>query len=385
MKTVYILGAGFSVEAGAPTQLNILREAFRLHEIDRNYFDERRFSLFTRFLKDQLNFSENTFLEVELEDIFTPLDRCLTDSSQFRGISLSQIMAVRESVFYVIGRTIQLVLDQTEKSKDYINKFANLLVKTSSQRTNYNYSNLDPVSVISTNWDILLDNSIQNEIEVGNYNAVVDYCCYISSRDELDHSIKPGLEKLGQGGFNVKLLKLHGSLNWLQCPRCARLYARFSRKDGIRNNIDKESCRHCDKNFPEEVKNHQLTSNLIMPTYAKDFSNPQYKIIWQNAGIEISEAEKIVFIGYSLPSADFEMRQLLSRMVRRNAKIEVVGFNKKIKEKTQVKAHWLKFFGEREVAFHFAGAKNYVEKIYRKKVKIGSINYSKTNSIIENK
>lgn len=363
MKTVYILGAGFSVEAGAPTQLKILPEAFRLHKLKPSNFDEERYSTFIKFLKEQLNFTESTFVHVELEDIFTPLDRCLADSSQFRGISLGQIMKVRESVFYVIGRTIQLVLNQTGKSKDYINQFARYLTEASSQRTNHNYGNIDPVSVISTNWDILLDNSIQRAILDEGHNAVVDYCCYISSRDELDHSIKPGLEKLGQGGFNVKLLKLHGSLNWLQCPRCARLYARFSRKDGIRNHIDKESCRHCDINFPEEENNHQLTSNLIMPTYAKDLSNPQYKIIWQNAGIEISEADKLVFIGYSLPSADFEMRQLLSRMTRKNAKIEVVGYSNDKDEKEMTKVHWTKFFGDRELTFHFKGAKNYVEAI----------------------
>lgn len=363
MKTVYILGAGFSVDAGAPTQLNILKEAFRLYGLNPSDFEKQRYSTFINFLKNQLNFSEDNFSHVELEDIFTPLDRCLTDSSQFRGISLSQIMEVRESVFYVIGRTIQLVLNQTNKSKEYINKFAKYLTSISSIRQNHNYGNTDPVSVISTNWDILLDNSIQRAIIDGGHDAVVDYCCYISSRDELDHSIKPGLEKLGQGGFNVKLLKLHGSLNWLQCPRCSRLYARFSRKDGIRNLVDKESCRHCDANFPEERNNHQLTSNLIMPTYAKDLSNPQYKIIWQNAGVEISEAEKLVFIGYSLPSADFEMRQLLSRMTRKTAKIEVVGFSNSQEEKEITKAHWLKFFGNRELSFLFDGAKNYVEHI----------------------
>ena len=31
MKTVYILGAGFSVEAGAPTQNKIISEAYRLY------------------------------------------------------------------------------------------------------------------------------------------------------------------------------------------------------------------------------------------------------------------------------------------------------------------------------------------------------------------
>lgn len=371
IKTVYILGAGFSVGAGAPVQANILPEAFRLYQQNSGYFDEERFATFVDFLKVQLNFSEEQLSQVELEDIFTPLDRCLTDSSQFRGISLGQIMKVRESVFYVIGRTIQVLLMQTEKSKQYINQFAKFLVDESSRRRNGNYGNVDPVSVISTNWDILLDNSIQQAIISGNHDAVVDYCCYISSRDEQDNSIKPGLEKLGQGGFNVKLLKLHGSLNWLQCPRCYRLYARFSRKDGIRNHIDQESCRHCDVNFPEERDNHQLGSNLIMPTYAKDLSNPQYKIIWQNAGIEIAEAHRLVFIGYSLPSADFEMRQLLSRMTRSDAKIEVVEYTEHLdaenrtNEERRIKNHWTKFFGNRELGFYFSGAAKYISEVIR--------------------
>jgi len=363
MKTVYIVGAGLSVEAGAPTQARLLPEAIRLHSEDANNYNCQRFSIFKDFLINQLGITENNLDQVELEDIFTPLDRCLTESSQFRGIGLDKIMAVREAVFHVVGRTIQLVLNETNRSKQYINDFARYLTNKSSVRAKHCYRSFDPVSVISTNWDILLDNSIHNSIVQSGHDAVVDYCCYISSRDEDDESIKPGLEKLGQGGFNVKLLKLHGSLNWLQCPRCMRLYARFSQKDGVLDYESRESCRHCDTNFPEEKNNHLLASNLIMPTYIKDLSNPQYKVIWQNAGIEIAEAEKIVFIGYSLPNADFEMRQLLSRMTRKKAKIEVVDFCGNQDDKELIKKHWSKFFGDRELTFSFGGAKAYIETL----------------------
>ena len=238
----------------------------------------------------------------------------------------------------------------------------------SSQRINGSYRQVDPVSVISTNWDILLDNSIYSYILEHGHDAVVDYCCYISSRDEQDESIKPGLEKLGQGGFNVKLLKLHGSLNWLQCPRCMRLYARFFRKDGVLDYSNLESCRHCDRNFPEERDNHKLASNLIMPTFIKDLTNPQYKIIWQNAGIEISEADKLVFIGYSLPNADFEMRQLLSRMTRKHALIEVVDFCDDQTMQEMKKAHWNNLFGQRNIEFHFKGASQYINTLVRQDI-----------------
>ncbi|MFT2092154.1 hypothetical protein [Paraglaciecola sp. 2405UD69-4] len=370
MKTVYILGAGFSVEAGAPTQAAIMKEAFRLYDRDPKIFKAEEFSLFKGFLQNQLNMPESYFPDIELEDIFTPLDRCLSDSSQFRGVSLDSIMKIREAVFYVVGRTIQFLLNETDKSKSYIDNFAGYLAKASSIRADSNYSKEDPVSVISANWDILLDNSIYQSIsEKTEYDAVVDYCCYISSKDEDDGSVKPGLEKLGQGGFNVKLLKLHGSLNWLQCPRCARLYARFSKKEAIHSFTKTSSCRHCDTNFSEEAGKHLLAPNLIMPTFIKDLSNPQYRIIWQNAGIELSEATKLVFIGYSLPSADFEMRQLLSRMTRKDAEIEVVDFcqyddnEKQSEARESIEKHWRKFFGKRDVSFHFDGAKSYINSI----------------------
>lgn len=363
MKTVYILGAGFSVDAGAPTQAKLMQETFRLFSKNPKKYDASKFSVFRNFLLDQLHIQEDKFCDVELEDIFTPLDRCLSESSQFRGIGLDKIMKVRESVFYVVGRTIQLLLNETTKSKDYIDRFAKYLTEKSSIRQKQQYRIKDPVSVISTNWDILLDNSIYKAIHDLNHDAVVDYCCYISSRDEQDESIKPGLEKLGQGGFNVKLIKLHGSLNWLQCPRCMRLYARFFRKMAIQNINDPGSCRHCDLNFPEETGKHLLASNLIMPTFIKDLSNPQYKIIWQNAGIEISEANKLVFIGYSLPNADFEMRQLLSRMTRKNAEIEIIGYSKDSNEQGNIRNHWIKFFGNRKIDFQFDGAESYIDNL----------------------
>lgn len=364
MKTVYVLGAGFSVEAGAPTQEAILRETFKISEADPTTFDHTRFEEFTSFLREQLHAADSEFSKIELEDIFTPLDRCLAESSQFRGISLDKIMKVRESAFYVIGRTIQVILNQTTNQKDYIDNFATHLTSLSSSRANTKYKKNDPVSVISTNWDILLDNSIYKSLNAtDHYDGVVDYCCYISSQGESDKTITPGLEKLGQGGFNVKLLKLHGSLNWLQCPRCARLYANFFEKEAMRSFDFSTSCRHCDKNFPEEMGRHRLTQNLIMPTYLKNLSNPQYRIIWQNAGIEISEAEKIVFIGYSLPQADFEMRQLLSRMTRKNAKIHVVDFLP-LEKQESLKMHWTKFFGRREISFSFDGAKAYINTLH---------------------
>ena len=124
------------------------------------------------------------------------------------------------------------------------------------------------------------------------------------------------------GGYNIKLLKLHGSMNWFQCPMCQRMYVRFGEEIEI---MKAAYCRHCRKNYGmSEINSIKLQSNLLLPTYLKNLSNIQIKLVWQNAAIELSEATRIVFIGYSLPSADFEIRQLLARMIRPDAEIQVV-------------------------------------------------------------
>jgi NAD-dependent SIR2 family protein deacetylase len=359
-KTVYILGAGFSKEALAPSQEELVSKIFEIHSQYPYEFTNGSVDKFKVFLKDTLLIPETLHNKIPLEDIFTPLDRCLADNISFRNLDIDQIKEIRGLIYYLIGKTLENLLRNSEKT--YIDNFAKHLVEKASKRLNHNYREVDNVSILSTNWDILLDNSLKQNIDNNYYKkAVVDYCCYISSYWENDESVKPGLEVLGQGGFNVKLLKLHGSLNWLQCPRCLRVYVDFHNKIAIGQYTDPVNCRHCDKHFGIQ-NSHKLSSNLIMPTFLKNLSNPQYKLIWQNAGIELSEAKRIVFIGYSLPQADFEMRQLLSRMVRPNAKIEVVDYG----EETQARIldtmnRYNVFFGDRKPRFFLKGAKHYLE------------------------
>ena len=159
-------------------------------------------------------------------------------------------------------------------------------------------------------------------------------------------SIKPGLLALGKGGYNIKYLKLHGSMNWLHCPLCQRLYVEFDEKIMMYNY--EFYCRHCNKNYNLRNANSiKLKGNLLLPTFLKDLSNIQIKLIWQNAGIELSEATEIVFMGYSLPAADFEIKQLLSRFVRKDAKIKVVLFPGDAVRIDEEKKRYEYFFGDR--------------------------------------
>jgi len=351
------------MDAGAPSQEKIIQKIFELHDSEPYIFDQGKVDEFKRFLTESLLIPLGFQSKIPLEDLFTPLDRCLLDNLAFRDLDLNGIKKIRETIYYLIGKALQHILRNNDKK--YIDKFAEHLIKNCRTRKDRNYREVDSVSVLTSNWDILLDTSIQNKIDISGDLAVVDYCCYISSYREHDERVKPGLEILGLGGYNIKVLKLHGSLNWLQCPKCQRVYVDLDDKIVVHQYQIHEKCRHCNKNYGHH-NSHELTSNIIMPTFLKNLSNPQYKLIWQNAGVELSEAKKIVFIGYSLPQADFEMRQLLSRMIRPNVEIEVVGFSKSPDRDVEFKnleERYKLFFGDRlKLPIYHLGAKRYVEE-----------------------
>jgi hypothetical protein len=68
-------------------------------------------------------------------------------------------------------------------------------------------------------------------------------------------------------------------------------------------------------------KNH-LAINIFRPpqTFIKDFSMLAAKSVWFNAGLDLAVAKRVVFVGCSLPLADYEFRNLLLKTAVRNKK-----------------------------------------------------------------
>lgn len=377
-KTVYILGAGFSMSSGAPSQAGLIEEILKLKT---SYDGPSKLKVkiwikqFEDFVKNGLCVSSDEIINYTLEDIYTPIDRSISDNISFRNYTPKRLAELRDSFNRLIILAVRNAIETNKKEKTTLEKFAKHIVKLGRERLDNEKT--DKVSVITTNWDIMLDNfthRIINEEKkpIGHkFSGVLDYCCYISSLDKNDDSIKPGLYAIGKGRYNVKILKLHGSLNWLQCPRCQRLYVKYYKNWNGGYIFSKKYCRHCEKNFNSEKEDANiLITNLIMPTFLKNLNNVQNKLIWQNAGIELSEASKVVFLGYSLPQADFEFKQLLSRMIPSDTKIEAVlrqsenPQNKNnLKEKQQTAGYrYQTFFSGRNIEVFYDGVEDYIDK-----------------------
>lgn len=361
-KTVYFLGAGFSADAGGPIQNQIIQFILD-NRFNREFTSEDILGAkteFVSFIEDTLQIPRDLWDSIALEDIFTPIDRSLSNGKSFKNFDIRELSVKREKFHLLMGAAIQYGVDYQHKSKNYIDNFASYINSIAKERLED--LKKDQIAIITTNWDILLDNSLNDlvrsfsvmeEDKGTNRLAVVDYCCYISSLVKNDEFIKPGLLALGRSGYNIKYLKLHGSMNWLHCPSCQRMYVKFGEKTML---APSPPCDHCHRNLKisEDDNAIKLKSNLLLPTFIKDLSNIQIQLVWQNAGIELAEASKVVLIGYSLPQADFEIRQLLSRCIPNQAEVEVVCYpfkgantEKSERDKESDRKWYKTFFGNR--------------------------------------
>ena len=106
---------------------------------------------------------------------------------------------------------------------------------------------------------------------------------------------------------------------------------------------------------------------MIMPTLLKEFRNIHLQQVWYKSSRELSFANKIVFVGYSFPLADFEIRYMLSKFLNPSCKIDIVLHEsdnpKKYGEKTQLSLpewRYKHFFGEDRCKFFYNGFLKYL-------------------------
>ncbi|MBI4244230.1 MAG: SIR2 family protein [Planctomycetes bacterium] len=158
-------------------------------------------------------------------------------------------------------------------------------------------------SIISTNYDILIDNALTKAIGL-NYGAKVRTT--ITGEFKISGLRRPGFYDVGisVNESDKLLLKIHGSLNWLYCPKCDEVditvYEKGAERtlDGSYYCFDKKcTCRY------EPL--------LITPTMFKNYENRFIKETWDYAEKELTNAENIVFVGYALKYEDYQIRCLL--------------------------------------------------------------------------
>jgi len=226
-----------------------------------------------------INVESNNVNFPTFEDCLGMLDLAYYMGKSFIGFNKEEIKKIRNALIFLIGYILHIELDEKERETNYHKKLVENL------RDN---DVLKETAFISLNYDLIIDNALMK------YKAV-------------DYGIDFKNKKRPKSG-GIKLLKIHGSLNWLYCPKCHSVKITPKIKSAFRLlalNIALNFglvCRSC---------NTPLETIIIPPTFYKDFSNKFIKKVFLEAYKVLTEAEKIFICGYSLPDADTHFRYLL--------------------------------------------------------------------------
>lgn len=293
-----IVGAGLSTEAGLPST----------DELSAQFLDtppngavppqvEREISRhLKRFWESVFRFTNGK--KPHLEDHFTVIDLA-ANTGHHLGPSYSprRLRAIRR---FSIHRAFQ-ILDLTYQPSETIK----YLIATLQKRAT--------LSIVSVNWDIVIENHFRALRHTYDYGPTVE----------------PLFNHFENQQASVPLSKLHGSANWVYCDSCRTLFSglpgggkdalhtlAFLEADDFEILGSSEEIVQLVRNLPRggrecRICGCEVTARVGTFSYRKDYAIQQFQTIWRQAFDSLRRSETWLFVGYSMPEADFEFKQIL--------------------------------------------------------------------------
>ena len=382
IKTVFIVGAGFSYHAGLP-----LTSQFTEALLEGRQFRSGPSRVLVEFLRGFIRqaFGHDKSNKAghwpDLEDLFTCVDLSANSGHHLGShFSPAHLRTVRRALLARIIRMLDHRYRMRHRNKlSGAERNLDSLFRTFDARE---------VAFVSMNWDTV----IERKLSTISLFPAIDYCCdavaalvpRLPERDELESERSyfrrlPRYQEITAAALpiswgvhekSVPVVKIHGSANWLYCDCCRGLFwfqpeasdrlsnqlvtaddlsriARFL-KPRFRRQIEssdftvfrtKLRCLSCD--------NVELGTRIATFSYRKALDFPMFHKSWFAAEELLRFAESWVFIGYSLPAADYEFKYLLKSVQlsrRRSPRFVVIsGGTKPDIERTY--SNYQRFFG----------------------------------------
>jgi hypothetical protein len=298
MGKIFILGAGASISHSNGSLPSISDFFSKAQELDilGNFIDRNRYLL--EYIKQYFNFNSRFWFEkIDIEQLMTYLEiDLLKKSNKNDPILMCDIKELLRTVIIKLSENI-CFSEEDQKSRDYY-KLSKLLKEDDM--------------VFTYNWDLLFDNILSNdkstEYSIPNiyhnfiklFPSIVPSPLYPSA-GTLIRYIYEGMPKTSS-----LYLKLHGSIDWFQCPN------RDCRDFGVlhiaKNPAASFYCEKC---------NEKLENVLIPPLLNKNYSlYPSIRKIWNLAFAHIKDVSELVIWGYSFPPTDFYSKWLLKNATK---------------------------------------------------------------------
>ncbi len=330
-RNVFVLGAGFSADAGAPVMSNFLQRAKSLLDDPQSglgEFDRGAFTRVFQFLRELRAAQAKLTLDLEnIEHLFGLAEMDLEFGGRNRG-------AFRGDLIFLILRTLERSI------RADLPRSGGIVTKEGEQRWSRgvaaNYGELF-AALASRRWlggayGIPQDGLCLDTIITMNYDCFLDDALArlgVRPDYELPEATYPR-EWMGLP-YRINLLKLHGSANWLRCgsESCkGRVYISGEEPAGRLEYFYGRACQEC--------RQQQVEPVIVPPTWAKGSHREVFGPIWTRALRALRQAGRIFIIGYSMPDTDAFFQYMLGLALATNEDIDqvfIVNSNPEIKQK----------------------------------------------------
>ena len=275
---VYVFGAGASAAEGAPATGDLFPRAWALLGAEQ----DRRIAAVWEFLEAVFGVrieSAASFRNLPaVDDVISLVDWSLqTHQGLGHRYDPPRLHQVRRDLEHLVQETLRasLRLAVRRRGGPHV-RFVRRLVARGA---------VAHCALISLNYDTLLDQALARAGLMPDYGL-------------------PGCESAGGGPL---LAKLHGSLNWSFCPACGRVAApdQPAAVGGTEGAGGLNRCLRC--------ANPRLRGLIISPTVHKSYPAAGLQHVWDRALEAIQLADRITFVGYSMPQADLPVYHLVCR------------------------------------------------------------------------
>ena len=345
---VYILGAGFSADAGLPTIatfMRVLRDAGEHYE---KVGDRRSAGAIGRVLEYRLRAAGAAYRCMvdpdNIEDLFSLIDteENGAPSTEIQESIRQAIAATMEFARLSYIRNPQEIRLSVQNAPGAQNTLFGRAVKDNADwRTLHLYEAYlaaltgmlyEPVpgrhdTIISFNYDTLVEDALINLKRPYSYGFHGDQYCTDENDDKFvicGEDLPDELRRDEGGNGAVAVLKLHGSVNW-----GLRYFP--SRK---KRELQYDQLLLC-RSFADLMASGADRVFVEPPTWRKGYGSQGRGMatIWAKALQALQTASRIIVIGYSLPLTDVHFRYLLAAGLRENISLQEILFvNKALAE-----------------------------------------------------
>jgi NAD-dependent SIR2 family protein deacetylase len=313
-KNVFILGAGFSASAGAPTVSEFFDRSREFFDNPTKRLEEAEYLQFKRvfeFRREMAVAREKITIDLDnIEDLFG-----LVEMSQRLGGASKE---TRDNTVYLIAKTLELTTRGAKRSVVSWEspKGHEQLLKQFEYREGA--CSADVYHLFAGMLGGLLDEPSErmnrtNTVITFNYDLVVDDALHWAGFAP-DYALDPDIVQFpAEWKFDrtIPVLKLHGSTNWGVCSSCSAVVVLPPLLATSPAQFLKDKCKGCGT---EGGFRPLLVPPSWDKTDYKEFMGP----VWKRAVDEIASATRICIIGYSMPTTDAFFKYLITLALARN-------------------------------------------------------------------